>query len=104
LGAIHGPQRLHQDGRGIVAGRLRRKFRSCRRAGLGDRRGGGWSPIAGAAAIAGYPSLTVPAGLAGGLPVGISLVGNRNQDGLLLQVAQGFERASNARVPPHLSI
>jgi amidase len=70
----------------------------------GDRRGGGWSPIAGAAAIAGYPSLTVPAGLAGGLPVGITLVGNRSQDGLLLQVALGFERASNARVPPHLSL
>jgi amidase len=70
----------------------------------GDRRGGGWSPIAGAAAIAGYPSLTAPAGLAAGLPVGITLVGNRNQDGLLLQVAHGFERASNARVPPHLSL
>jgi amidase len=70
----------------------------------GDRRGGGWSPIAGAAAIAGYPSLTVPAGLAAGLPVGITLVGNRNQDGLLLQVALRFERASNARVPPHLSL
>jgi amidase len=49
----------------------------------GDRRGGGWSQIAGAAAIAGYPSLTVPAGLVSGLPVGIALVGNRNQDGLL---------------------
>ena len=70
----------------------------------GDRRGGGWSQIAGAAAIAGYPSLTVPAGLAAGLPVGITLVGNRNQDGLLLQVARAYERATNARVPPHLSI
>jgi amidase len=70
----------------------------------GDRRGGGWSPIAGAAAIAGYPSLTVPAGLVSGLPVGITLVGNRNQDGLLLQVAAGFERAANLRVPPHLAV
>jgi amidase len=69
----------------------------------GDRRGGGWSPIAGAAAIAGYPSLTVPAGLVSGLPVGITLVGNRNQDGLLLQVGHGFERAANARVPPRLA-
>jgi amidase len=69
----------------------------------GDRRGGGWSPIAGAAAIAGYPSLTVPAGLVAGLPVGITLVGNRNQDGLLLQIASGFERTSNARVPPRLA-
>jgi len=32
------------------------------------------------------------------------LVGKRNEDGLLLQVAHGFERASDARVPPHLSL
>ena len=70
----------------------------------GDRRGGGWSQIAGAAAIAGYPSLTVPAGLVSGLPVGITLVGNRNQDGLLLQVARAYERAANPRMPPHLMV
>lgn len=68
----------------------------------GDRRGGGWSPIAGAAAIAGFPSLTVPAGLVQGLPVGITLVTQRNQDGLLLQVARAYERAANTRVPPRL--
>ena len=68
----------------------------------GDRRGGGSSQIASAAAIAGYPSLTVPAGLINGLPVGITLVTGRNQDGLLLQVARAYERAANARVPPHL--
>jgi amidase len=70
----------------------------------GDRRGGGWSEIASAAAIAGYPSLTVPAGLVEGLPVGLTLVGRRNQEGLLLQVARAFERATQARVPPHLGI
>ncbi|HEY6618837.1 MAG TPA: hypothetical protein VIY68_04770 [Steroidobacteraceae bacterium] len=70
----------------------------------GDRHGGGSSQIASAAAIAGYPSLTVPAGLVSGLPVGISLVTRRNQDGLLLQVARAYERAANARVPPHLMI
>jgi amidase len=70
----------------------------------GDRRGGGWSQIAGAAAIAGYPSLTVPAGLVSGLPVGVTLVAPRNQDGLLLQVAIGFERAAHARVPPCLMV
>jgi amidase len=68
----------------------------------GDRRGGGSSQIASAAAIAGYPSLTAPAGLVDGLPVGITLVTGRNQDGLLLQVARAYERAANARVPPHL--
>ena len=68
----------------------------------GDQRGGGSSAIASAAAIAGYPSLTVPAGLISGLPVGITLVTGRNHDGLLLQVARAYERAANARVPPHL--
>jgi amidase len=69
----------------------------------GDRRGGGWSQIAGAAAIAGYPSITVPAGLVTGLPVGITFVTKRNQDGLLLQVARAYERAANPRIPPHLA-
>ncbi len=67
----------------------------------GDRADdGGWPAIASAAAIAGYPSLTVPAGVIGGLPVGIALVGRRHQDGLLLQVARAYERATQARVPP----
>jgi amidase len=70
----------------------------------GDRRGGGWSQIAGAAAIAGYPSITVPAGLVNGLPVGVTFVAGRNQDGLLLQVARGYERGSQARITPHLAV
>ncbi|MBS0393755.1 MAG: amidase [Proteobacteria bacterium] len=70
----------------------------------GDRRGdGGWSAIASAAAIAGYPSLAVPGGQIRGLPVGIVLVGRRDQDGLLLQVGRAFERAAGARMPPKLS-
>jgi amidase len=70
----------------------------------GDRPGdGGWPGIASAAAVAGYPSLTVPSGMIRGLPVGIILVGNRNQDGLLLQVGRAYERATAARVPPTLT-
>jgi amidase len=69
-----------------------------------DRRTGGRSPIAGAAAIVGYPSITVPAGLVSGLPVGVTFVARRNQDGLLLQVARAYERAAQARVPPHLAV
>lgn len=68
----------------------------------GDRGETGWPEIASAAAIAGYPSLTVPAGLVGGLPVGITFVGRRNQDGFVLQVGRAYERATNARVPPRL--
>ncbi len=70
----------------------------------GDQRGGGWSQIAGAAAIAGYPSITVPAGLVSGLPVGVTFVTRRNHDGLLLQVARAYERAANARVAPRLAV
>lgn len=69
----------------------------------GDRSGsGGWPAIASAAAIAGYPSLAMPAGLIAGLPVGLMLVGRREQDGLLLQVAHAFERAAHARIPPRI--
>jgi amidase len=60
--------------------------------------------IAPAAAIAGYPSLTVPAGLISRLPIGITFVAPRNQEGLILQVAKAYERASAARIPPYLTI
>ena len=67
----------------------------------GDRGGEGtWPAIASAAAIAGYPSITVPAGSVRGLPIGIVLVADRFMDGLLLQTAHAFERAASARVPP----
>jgi len=69
----------------------------------GDRgAGGGGAPIASAAAIAGYPSLTVPGGLVGGLPVGMTFVAPRFKDGLLLQVGHAFEQATHARVAPRL--
>jgi len=38
------------------------------------------------------------------MPIGITLAANRDQEGLLLLVARAYERASNARVPPHLSV
>jgi Amidase len=63
---------------------------------------GGWPPACSAAAIAGYPSLTVPAGFVCGLPVGIDFVAPRFQDGRLLQIGRAFERARNARQPPQL--
>jgi amidase len=63
---------------------------------------GGWPPMCSAAAIAGYPSLTVPAGFVDGLPVGIHFVAPRFRDGLLLRIGRRFERARNARQPPKL--
>jgi amidase len=52
------------------------------------------------AAVAGYPSVTVPAGLAGQLPIGISFIGTRWSDGALLSLAYSFEQATHARRPP----
>jgi amidase len=70
----------------------------------GDRyeNSGGWPPMCSAAAVAGYPSLTVPAGFVAGLPVGIHFVAPRFRDGRLLQIGRIFERARNARQPPQL--
>jgi amidase len=70
----------------------------------GDRyeNSGGWPPMCSAAAVAGWPSLTVPAGFVMGLPVGIHFVAPRFREGRLLQIGRAFERARNARQPPNL--
>lgn len=61
---------------------------------------GGWPAAGSAAAVAGYPSLTVPAGLVRDLPVGVIFVAPRGHDGTLLHVGYGYERATGARRPP----
>ena len=53
-----------------------------------------------AAAVAGYPHLTVPMGQVMGLPVGLSFVGPAWSDGLLLGYGYAFEQAAGARKPP----
>jgi amidase len=70
----------------------------------GDRyeNSGGWPPMCSAAAVAGWPSLTVPAGFVAGLPVGIHFVAPRFREGRLLQIGRAFERARKARQPPKL--
>jgi amidase len=52
------------------------------------------------AAVAGYPSITVPAGQIFGLPVGISFFGRAWSEPKLLRVAFAFEQATQARRPP----
>ncbi|MFB9909077.1 amidase family protein [Allokutzneria oryzae] len=52
------------------------------------------------AAMAGYPNITVPAGAAGPLPIGVSLFAGRDSDARLLALAAGFERLRPARLTP----
>ncbi|HLH53661.1 MAG TPA: amidase [Verrucomicrobiae bacterium] len=52
------------------------------------------------AAVAGYPSITVPAGLIHGLPVGISFFAEAWSEPKLLKIAFAFEQATLARRPP----
>jgi amidase len=53
-------------------------------------------------AIAGYPHLTVPMGLSGGLPVGLSFIGPQWHDHAVLKAGHAFEQLSKARATPTL--
>jgi amidase len=52
------------------------------------------------AAVAGYPSITVPAGFVQNLPVGVSFFGRVWTENLLLKLAYSFEQATKARRAP----
>ena len=52
------------------------------------------------AAVAGYATITVPAGFIHGLPVGMSFIGGAWSEPTLIRLAFGFERAMPARQPP----
>ncbi|HKE17631.1 MAG TPA: amidase [Kofleriaceae bacterium] len=67
---------------------------------LGDHFVGGSSTPA---AVAGYPSVTVPAGHVDGLPVGISLFGRRLEEQRLVGLAHALEQATHVRRPPTMS-
>jgi amidase len=57
---------------------------------------GAYSP----AAVAGYPSITVPMGQINQLPIGISFLGKAYDEPGLLAIAFAYEQASNNRRPP----
>jgi amidase len=65
----------------------------------GDPGSGGSS---GPAAIAGYPSITVPNGFIGGLPAGILFFGRAWSEPTLLRIAYAYEQATQHRVAPKL--
>jgi amidase len=63
----------------------------------GDHHVGGSSTPA---AVAGYPSITVPAGYVWGLPVGISFFADAFSEAALLRLAYAFEQQTGVRRPP----
>ncbi len=52
------------------------------------------------AAVAGYPSITVPAGDVHGLPVGLAFMGRAWSERKLIALAYAFEQATKHRRPP----
>ncbi|HEX5476013.1 MAG TPA: amidase [Vicinamibacterales bacterium] len=52
------------------------------------------------AAVAGYPSITVPAGDVFGLPVGLSFIGRAWSEPKLIALAYAYEQATRHRQPP----
>jgi len=64
----------------------------------GDRFQGGQMRLA---AVSGYPHLTVPMGLAGDLPIGLSFIGAAWSEARLLSLGHAFEKKANARRKPN---
>jgi hypothetical protein len=56
-----------------------------------------------AAAVSGYPDITVPAGYDKGLPIGITFIGPRWGESKLLGLAYDYEQGTHVRVPPQLA-
>lgn len=63
----------------------------------GDHFTGGSSTMA---AVAGYPSITIPAGSVFGLPVGISFFASAYSEPRLIRLAYALEQTLKARTPP----
>ena len=61
---------------------------------------GGTASAYGPAAVAGYPSITVPAGFVHGLPVGMLFFGRKWSEPTLIGMAYAFEQATRARRNP----
>lgn len=62
--------------------------------------GSGYVGSSSMAAVAGYPNITVPAGFAKELPIGISFFGKAFTESTLIKLAYSFEQATKARRKP----
>ena len=65
--------------------------------------GGDFSTFVGSSspsAIAGYASITVPAGFSHHLPIGVSFIGGQWDEPELIGLAYALEQANHARKPP----
>jgi amidase len=51
-------------------------------------------------AVAGFPHLTVPMGLSGGLPIGLSFIGPKWHDHDVLKAGFAYEQLSKAQAAP----
>lgn len=54
----------------------------------------------GIAAVAGYPSITVPMGFIDELPIGMSFMSTAYDEEKLIHIAYAFEQITKARKPP----
>ena len=59
-----------------------------------------WAGAGSLAAVSGYPNVTVPMGDVHGMPIGISFMGAKNADALMLSYAYAYEQASGIRLTP----
>ncbi len=62
--------------------------------------GGSYVSSSQLAAVAGYPSITVPAGFIGEMPIGVSFFGKAFTEGALIKIAYAFEQMTKARREP----
>ncbi len=54
--------------------------------------------------VTGLPAISVPCGLADGLPVGLQLIGRPFEEELVLSVAAAIEEGSGGYRPPPLAL
>jgi amidase len=59
-----------------------------------------WGSCTQPAAMAGYPLVTVPSGLAGGLPVAVAFWGTAGSERALIEIAHGYEMARDRTQGP----